>query len=111
MDSFGKKLRECREAKDLSQAEFARQLGVHHSIIGKYERDEVKPTVDVIKKIAQVLGTTAGFLLGETNEQNVLKDPVMFKRMADIESLPNKDKECLLLTVDNFIKATKLNAL
>ena len=51
MDTFGKKLRECREVKDLSQAEFARQLGVHHSIIGKYERDEVKPTVDVIKKL------------------------------------------------------------
>jgi hypothetical protein len=38
-------------------------------------------------------------------------DPVMFKRMADIESLPEKDKQCLLLTVDNFIKATKLNSL
>ena len=34
----------------------------------------------------------------------------MFKRMADIESLPEKDKQCLLLTVDNFIKATKLNS-
>jgi DNA-binding XRE family transcriptional regulator len=39
--SFGKKLRECREAKDLSQNEFAKLIGVHHSIIGKYERDEV----------------------------------------------------------------------
>jgi hypothetical protein len=39
------------------------------------------------------------------------KDPVMFKRMAEIEALPTKDKECLLLTVDNFIKATKLNML
>lgn len=84
---------------------------MHHSIIGKYERDEVKPSIDVVKKIAQVLNTTARFLMGETNEQNVLKDPLMFKRMADIESLPPKDKECLLLTVDNFIKATKLNTL
>jgi len=48
---------------------------------------------------------------GEAENQNIFKDPVMFKRMADIESLPEKDKQCLLLTVDNFIKATKLNSL
>lgn len=80
-------------------------------IIGKYERDEVKPTVDVIKKLAEVLDTTISYLMGETENQNVFKDPVMFKRMAEIEAQPTKDKECLLLTVDNFIKATKLNML
>lgn len=111
MDTFGKKLKEARETKGFSQAELARQIEVHHSIIGKYERDEVKPSIDVVKKIALVLNTTASFLMGETKEQNVLKDPAMFKRMADIENLPAKDKECLLLTVDNFIKATKLNLL
>ncbi len=111
MDTFGKKIKEARETKSFSQAEIARQIGVHHSIIGKYERDEVKPSIDVVKKIALVLDTTAGFLMGETKEQNVLKDPLMFKRMADIESLPPRDKESLLLTVDNFIKATKFNSL
>ena len=30
----------------------------------------------------------------------------MFKRVAEIEALPSKDKVCILLTVDNFIKAT-----
>ena len=111
MDTFGKKLREAREAKNFSQAELARQIKSHHSIIGKYERDEVKPTIDVVKKLAMVLDTTVSFLLGETENQNSFKDPVMFKRIADIEKLPEKDKECLLLTVDNFIKATKLNLL
>jgi transcriptional regulator with XRE-family HTH domain len=111
MDTFGKKLKEAREAKNFSQAELARQIEVHHSIIGKYERDEVKPSIDVVKKIAITLNATISFLMGETKEQNIFKDPVMFKRIADIENLPEKDKECLLLTVDNFIKATKLNML
>lgn len=111
MDSFGKKLRECREAKELSQNELAKLIEAHHSIIGKYERDEVKPTIDVVKKMAQALDTTVGYLLGETKQQNVLKDPKMLKRITDIENLPAKEKECLLLTIDNFIKATKLNAL
>lgn len=108
MDSFGKKLRDAREVKGFSQAKLARGISSHHSIIGKYERDEVKPTVDVIKKLAEVLETTISFLMGETENQDILKDPAMFKRIADIESLPEKDKECILLTVDNFITATKL---
>jgi len=111
MDTFGKKLRDARDEKGYSQAELARQINSHHSIIGKYERDEVKPTVDVIKKLANVLDTTISFLMGETNNKDVLKDPAMFKRMTDIESLPEKDKQCLLLTVDNFIKATKMSLL
>ena len=74
MSSFGKKLRESREDKGISQSELARKLGVHHSIIGKYERDEVKPTIDVVKNIAAALDTTVGYLLGESKKHEVLKD-------------------------------------
>ena len=52
----GKKLRESKEA------------GLHHSIVGKYERDEAKPTIDVVKRLALVLDTTVGYLLGETED-------------------------------------------
>ena len=62
-------------------------------------------------KSGTLYGTVWSFLMGETEHQNILKDPVMFKRIADIESLPEKDREYLLLTVDNFIKATKLSLL
>ena len=53
------------ERKKLSQNEVAKLLNTNHSIIGKYERDEVKPSIDVVKKLAEVLDTNAGFLLGE----------------------------------------------
>lgn len=65
---------------------------MHHSIIGKYERDEVKPTIDVVKNIAKVLDTTVGFLLGEAKKQDVLKDQAMLKRLNDIASFPEGDK-------------------
>jgi transcriptional regulator with XRE-family HTH domain len=88
----------------------ARQISPHHSINVKYERVEVKPTGDVIKKLAEVLDTTISFLTCETENQNIFKDLVLFKRMAEIEALPTKDKAYLLLTVDNFIKATKFKS-
>ena len=109
--SFGKKLRECREAKGLSQSEFARQINAHHSIIGRYERDEVKPTIDVVKKLAEVLDTTVGYLLGETEDRNLLKDPAMLKRLNDIEKLPEEDKKGILYAIDNLLRAAKLKAI
>ena len=108
-DSFGKKLRECREAKGLSQSELARQLDTHHSIIGKYERDEVKPSIDVVKKITGLLGTTVGYLLGETQETNLFKDPNLLKRFNEINSLD--EKECVYSLMDAFLAKSKLQSI
>ncbi len=107
MSSFGKKLKECREQKKISQNGLSKLIEVHHSIIGKYERDEVKPSIDVVVKIANVLETTVGYLLGETKDKNAFKDPLMLKRLNDINELPNKEKDALLLTLDAFLRDFK----
>ncbi|PSL17788.1 helix-turn-helix domain-containing protein [Chitinophaga ginsengisoli] len=111
MSSFGKKLREAREAKSFSQAELARQIESHHSIIGKYERDEVKPTIDVVKKLAEVLDTTVGYLLGESEDRELLKDPSMLRRLNDIARFPEQDKKCILYALDAMINNVKLKAI
>jgi transcriptional regulator with XRE-family HTH domain len=111
MDSFGKKLKECRDEKSFSQAELARKINSHHSIIGKYERDEVKPTIDVVKKLADVLQTTVGYLLGETQDRELLKDPSMLKRLNDISKFSKEDKEHILYTLDAMINNVKLKAI
>lgn len=111
MDSFGKKMKECREAKKVSQNELAKLIDAHHSIIGKYERDEVKPSIDVVKKIAEVLNTTVGYLLGESTDVNAFKDPSMLKRINDIMSFPKEDQEHIIYAIDAMIKAAKLKAI
>jgi len=109
--SFGKKLKECREAKGISQSELAKSLKTNHSIIGKYERDEVAPSIDVVKKLADALDTTVGYLLSETKQSNFLKDTAMVKRLNDLNNLPDKDKEYILYALDGLIKSAKLQAL
>jgi len=111
MTTFGKKLRECRETKGVSQNEVAKLLGTNHSIIGKYERDEVKPTVDVVKRLADTLDTTVGYLLGETQDQNILKDQDMLKRLNDIASFSQQEKEHILFAIDAMITKVKLKSL
>lgn len=111
MISFGKKLRECREAKGLSQQELAKKLGSAHTVIGRYERDEMLPSIDVVRKLAEALDTTVGFLLGEANDTNILKDPKMMKRLNEINDLPDKDKECVYSLLDAFLAKSKLQAI
>jgi ribosome-binding protein aMBF1 (putative translation factor) len=55
MTSFGKILKDCREDKGILQSELARLMNTNHSIIGNYERDEVKPTIDVVRKMAEYI--------------------------------------------------------
>lgn len=85
-------------------------LNTNHSIIGKYERDEVKPTIDVVKRLADELETTVGFLLGETKQVNILKDPAMLKRLNDIDALPDIDKQHILYALDGLLRDAKARA-
>lgn len=107
MATFGKKLRDCREAKGLSQKELAKLLQTSYSVIRKYERDEMLPSIEAAKKIAKLIDTTVGYLLGETEETNLFKDPGMLKRLNDINALPEPDKDCLLRNVDAFLRDAK----
>ncbi len=104
MATFGKKLRECREAKGLSQRELAKLLNTSYSVIGKYERDEMLPSIKAAQSIAKLIDTTVGYLLGETEQTNVLKDPTMLQRLNQISNLSDDDKHCILYTLDGLLQ-------
>ncbi|GCD80938.1 helix-turn-helix domain-containing protein [Schleiferia thermophila] len=107
MDTFGTRLRDCRKAKGLSQNELAKSLETNHSVIGKYERDEVKPSIDVVKKLAAMLGTTSAYLLGEAQSDELFKDPDMLRRLQEINALPQKDRDCILYNLDAVLRDVK----
>ena len=109
MSTFGQKLSECRKAKKLLQKELAKIFKTSHTTIGKYERDEMVPSIEAAKKLGKILETTVGYLLGETEQENLFKDPKMLQRLQDSIKLPKKEQECILTTVDHFIKASKIN--
>ena len=107
MSDFSKRLRDRRDQLKLSQSALAKLIGVHHSIIGRYERGEAKPTIDVVTKMAQALKTTVSFLLGENEDATLFQDPAMLQRFKDIIQLPDDDKAALLRNVDAFLRDAK----
>lgn len=107
MESFGTRLRESRKLKGFSQNELAGILNTNHSVIGKYERDDVKPSIDAVKRLAEVLDTTIAYLLGEADSDELFKDPAMLKRLKEINELPEKDRECILYNLDAVLRDVK----
>ena len=69
------------------------------------------PSIDTAKKIAKLLNTSVGYLLGENEEANLFKNPEMLKRFKDILSFPKEKQEHILFAVDAMIKSTKLETL
>ena len=67
------------------------------------------PSIEAAKKLASILDTSVGYLLGETEEADLFKDKKMLQRLQDIMKLPEKERESLLTTVDHFIKASKIS--
>jgi transcriptional regulator with XRE-family HTH domain len=60
---LGRNLRRLRDEKGLSQEAFAHEAGIHRTYISDIERGSRNPTVTVVEKIAQALGTAAAAML------------------------------------------------
>lgn len=108
MDTFGKKITALRKEKKISQGELAKLINTSTSVIGRYERDEMTPSIEAARKIAKILGTTVGYLIDETEQENLFKDPEMLKRLNEIEKMDKEDKNHILYAIDAFIKSVKL---
>lgn len=103
MISFGKKIALLRKEIGLSQSELALKLKTSVSVISRYERDEMTPSIDAAKKLADLLGSTVGYLLGENEESNLFKDPEMLERFKAIKGFKDDDKEKIYFTIDALI--------
>ena len=107
MISFGKKIAALRKGKKFSQTDLAKQLNTSVSVISRYERDEMNPYIDTAKKLADLLDTTVGYLLGETEDDQLLKDPQMIRRLKDIKGFEEQEKNQVYFTLDAVIREIK----
>ena len=62
--SFSELLKQCRKQQGMSQAERASKLGVTQQAVGKWESGKSSPDPTTVARIAEILSTTADFLLG-----------------------------------------------
>lgn len=102
--TFGKRLGEVRKDRKLSQDDLAKKLDLQGAVIGRYERDEVKPSIEVAARIAQVLGISLDYLVGNTD---LSLDADVIKKIQEIQKLPEKDRDHLFYLMENVLQNVK----
>ena len=105
---LGQHIIKLRKQKKLSQNDLGKAIGTSGDIIGRYERNEVKPSIEVASKIADVLEVSLDFLIGK---QDVEVDSQLLKRVIDVQRMNEEDKEHILYTLDALIKSVKLKSI
>ena len=86
---FKEKLREQRKAAGLSQTDLADRVGLTSRTIQNYELGTRMPqNMDIVQKLADVLGTTSDYLMGN-NDRQVLAAYMKggFEAARDVEAL------------------------
>lgn len=63
-ETFGKRLKELRVEKKLTQVQLAQELNIDKSTIAKYETDKIEPSVAMLKVLVDYFNVTAGYILG-----------------------------------------------
>ena len=72
--SFSELLKQCRKKQGVSQAELASRLGVTQQAVGKWESGKSSPDPSTVARIAELLNTTADYLLGLTASSSIVLD-------------------------------------
>lgn len=72
--------------------------------IGRYERNEVRPTIEMATKIAQALEVSLDYLVGNTD---IEIDKFTLDRIQEINKLSDENKEHIFITLDALIRDFK----
>lgn len=98
---FGERLALVRKKKKVSQDELGKIIGVHAPVIGRYERNEVKPSIEVPTKMAEALSVSLNYLVGLAEYE---LDNTITKKILSIQSLNEEDKTMVFKTIDALLR-------
>jgi len=102
--TFGERLTQVRKRKNLSQAEIGKKIGINGDAYGRYERNDVRPTIEMAVKIAQALEISLDYLTGTSD---IELDKATLDRVQEITKLNEKDKDYIFVTLDALIRDFK----
>lgn len=105
---FGSIVVELRKEQKISQTDLATQLGIHKNVLGRYERSEVLPSIEIARKIADILDVSLDYLVGKADVQ---MDKITRKRILEVSKFNEDDKLHIFSVIDAFIAKRKIQSI
>ncbi len=93
-----------RKKKKLSQADLGKLIGTSGDVIGRYERGDINPSIDVVTNIAEALEVSIDYLVGKTK---IVMDKETVDRLEDIAKLPDEKKNYIFGIIDMCLRDLK----
>jgi transcriptional regulator with XRE-family HTH domain len=73
-------------------------------VIGRYERGDIKPSIEVVQKIADALEVSIDYLVGKTS---ILLDKQTLDRIENIAQLPEEKRSYVFELIDMCLRDFK----
>jgi transcriptional regulator with XRE-family HTH domain len=102
--TLGEHIALLRKRKKLSQSDLGKSVGTSGDIIGRYERNLIMPSVEVIIKIADVLEVSIDYLVGKISQE--IDEQTMHK-LVEITKLPTEKKQYIFSLIDMCLRDFK----
>ena len=103
----GDKISSLRKQKGLNRDELGKIVGTSGAVIGRYERDEITPSVEIAKKMADALEVSLDYLSGSTNF--VIQDKKMLYRLELLQKIAQPERDRILLVMDSLLRDAQIN--
>ncbi|MCP4482177.1 MAG: helix-turn-helix transcriptional regulator [bacterium] len=105
MLNIGDKIILFRKQKGWSQGDLAKKIGSSREMVGKYERDDNLPSIEMTLKIAKAFEVTVDFLIGEGEFASF--DKRLMDRIKAFENLDEGTKTKIFDMIDVYIRDAK----
>lgn len=105
MLSIGEKITQLRKAQSWSQEELAQKINSSRVMIGKYEREDNAPSLEVLLKLSDVFNVSVDYLIGKGQFANF--DKKMLNRLEELEKLSSEEKQDIFKYIDLVIRDSK----
>jgi transcriptional regulator with XRE-family HTH domain len=93
---LSEKIVSLRKEKDWTLVELGKAIGVSPNHINRYEKQKSHPSLEVIKKLAEVFNVSADYLVFDEAPRETrfhIFDPVFVEFLEKAEGLPHEDKQ------------------
>lgn len=104
--SLAQKIVHLRKERNLTQKQLARIVGVHFSHMSRYERELSLPSIDVIKKLAQMFSVSADYLLFDDSDEMIranIADQELLQHFERIAQMSDREKAVVKAVLEGII--------
>ena len=112
--TIGDRIKALRKEQKLTQSDLAAKVDLSYIQIGRYEQQKSKPSSDVVRRLADALGTTADFLMNgdsQTVAATKVTDRELLDLFAAVEQLDTSDQTMVKTFIDALVTKRRVQEL